>query len=177
MFPFSIILGFGTGFQPVAGFNWGAKEYDRVLESHRFASRLALIGAGIMAVILIAFADPIIVAFAGTDPEMREFGKLCIILQSIALPVHAWVAVVNMLCSGLGNASGAFLLATSRQGSCMIPILYPLAYFFAETGLAAVQAAADVLSLVFAIPIAIHMTRKIKNTWREYEAQTGMKLQ
>ena len=177
MFPFSIILGFGSGFQPVAGFNWGAKRYDRVMGCYKFASIVAIVGAVVMAAVLVIFADPIIVLFAGTDLQMREIGGLAIILQSIALPVHAWVAVVNMLCSGLGNASGAFLLATSRQGSCMIPILYPLAYFFAETGLAAVQAAADVLSLVFAIPIAIHMTRKIKNTWREYEAQTGMKLQ
>ena len=39
MFPFGVILGFGTGFQPVAGFNWGAKRYDRVEESYRFAAR------------------------------------------------------------------------------------------------------------------------------------------
>ena len=177
MFPFSIILGFGSGFQPVAGFNWGAKRYDRVMGCYRFASIVAIIGAVVMAGVLVIFADPIIVLFAGTDLQMRQIGGLAIILQSIALPVHAWVAVVNMLCSGLGNASGAFLLATSRQGSCMIPILYPLAHFFAEAGLAAVQAVADVLSLVFAIPIAIQMTRKIKGTWREYEAETGIKLQ
>lgn len=171
MFPFSIILGFGTGFQPVAGFNWGAKAYDRVLESHRFASRLALVGAGIMAVILIAFADPIIVAFAGTDPQMREFGKLCIILQSIALPVHGWVAVVNMLCAGLGNGGGALALSTARQGSCFLPILYPLTFFFGIYGIAAVQAAADVLSLVLAIPICIYMIKKIKAAKEQHGAQ------
>ena len=161
MFPFSIILGFGTGFQPVAGFNWGAKEYDRVLESHRFASRVALIGSAAMAVVLIVFADPIIVAFAGTDPEMREFGKLCIILQSIALPVHGWVAVVNMLCAGLGNGGGALALSTSRQGSCFLPILYPLVFFFGMYGIAAVQALADVLTLALAIPICIYMLKKV----------------
>ena len=162
MFPFSIILGFGTGFQPVAGFNWGAKEYDRVQESYRFAAKIALIGAATMSAILILFADPIIVTFAGDDPEMREFGRLCIILQSVALPVHSWVAVVNMLCAGLGNSGGALALSTSRQGSCFLPILYPLAFFFAEYGLATVQAAADILSLALAIPICIYMLKKIK---------------
>jgi len=170
MFPFSIILGFGTGFQPVAGFNWGAKEYDRVLQSHKVASMLALVGSAIMAVVLIVFADPIIVAFAGTDPEMRELGRLCIILQSIALPVHGWVAVVNMLCAGLGNGGGAFALATARQGSCMLPILYPLVFFFGAYGIVAVQAAADVLSLLLAIPICIYMIKKIK-TAREQHLQ------
>ena len=38
MFPFSIILGFGSGFQPVAGFNWGAERYDRVEQSYRFSA-------------------------------------------------------------------------------------------------------------------------------------------
>ena len=171
MFPFSIILGFGTGFQPVAGFNWGAKCYDRVMESYRFSSAVALIGSVIMAGLLIVFADPIIVLFAGTDPEMRRIGAICIILQSIALPVHAWVAVVNMLCAGLGNAGGAFLLATARQGSCMLPLLYPLVSLFGEYGVVSVQALADVLSLALAIPIALFMIRKIKQAAQLHAAE------
>lgn len=162
MFPFSIILGFGSGFQPVAGFNWGAKRYDRVKESYQFSSLVAFVGGLVMAVFLIMMADPIIVAFAGDDPQMRELGALCIRLQSIALPIHGWVAVVNMLCAGLGNAGGAFLLATSRQGTCMLPILFPLAHFFGELGIASVQAIADVLSLALAIPIILHMLKKIR---------------
>ncbi len=162
MFPFSIILGFGTGFQPVAGFNWGAKQYDRVQQSYRFSSFVAVIGGIIMAAILIVLADPIIVAFAGEDPQMRSFGSLCIRLQCIALPIHGWVAVVNMLCSGLGNAMGAFLLATARQGTCMLPILYPMAHLMGVTGICSVQAVADVLSLILAIPISLSMVKKIK---------------
>ncbi len=162
MFPFCIILGFGNGFQPVAGFNWGAKRYDRVTESYRFSSMVSLVGSTVMAIAIALFADPIIVIFAGTDAEMREIGKLCIWLQCVALPIHAWVAMVNMLCVGLGNAKGAMLLATARQGSCFLPILYPLALLFGAYGIAAVQAAADVLSLALAIPLAISMTKKIK---------------
>lgn len=162
MFPFSIILGFGTGFQPVAGFNWGAKRYDRVLQSYRFSTIVALVGGTIMAVALILLADPIIVAFAGEDPQMHSIGALSIRLQCLALPVHGWVAVVNMLCAGLGNASGAVLLSTSRQGSCMIPILFPMTYLFGAYGIASVQALADVLSLALAIPISLYMLKKIK---------------
>ena len=161
MFPFSIILGFGTGFQPVAGFNWGAERYDRVKESYRFSSWVALIGAAVMAGLLALLADPIIVAFAGSDPEMRQIGGLCIMLQCISLPVHAWVAVVNMYCNGLGNAAGAFLLATSRQGTCFIPVLFPLARLFGAFGLASAQAVADVLTLIMAVPIAVYMKNKV----------------
>ena len=169
MFPFSIILGFGTGFQPVAGFNWGAKRYDRVEGCYRFASWTAVIGAAAMCAILAIFSDPIIVLFAGTDPEMRRIGGLCIVLQCIALPVHAWVAVVNMYCAGLGNATGALVLATSRQGTCMLPIVHLLAYFFGAVGIAAVQAVADVLSLALAIPIAIYMNKKVRTAQKALE--------
>ena len=162
MFPFGIILGFGNGFQPVAGFNWGAKRYDRVEESYRFSAWVALIGATVMAVLFAVFADPIIGLFAGDSPEMRKIGILCTITQCVALPIHAWVAIVNMLCVGLGNAKGAFILSTARQGSCFVPILYPLAWAFGAYGVASVQALADVLTLALAIPIIISMTKKIR---------------
>ena len=174
MFPFGIILGFGQGFQPVAGFNWGARRFDRVQQSYRFSSRTALIGGAIMAAVLIIFADPLIVAFAGTDPEMREVGRLCIILQCIALPLHGWVAVVNMLCAGLGNARGALLLSTARQGTCFLPILYPMAYFFGVNGVASVQAVADVLTLIPAIPLALVMMKRIRLAREEEEKRQGL---
>ena len=162
MFPFGIILGFGNGFQPVAGFNWGAKRYDRVEESYRFSSRVALIGSIVMAVALAVCAEPVIMLFAGTDPEMTRVGALCLRLQCLALPLHAWVAIVNMLCVALGNATGAFLLATARQGSCFIPFVHLSAFLWQENGIAAVQALADVLSMFLAVPLAIMMMRKVK---------------
>ena len=161
MFPFSIILGFGNGFQPVAGFNWGAKRYDRVKESYRFSSRVAFWGGLVMAVVCIVLADWLIVLFAGTDEEMRKIGGFAIITQAVALPIHAWVAIVNMYCVGLGNARGALILSTARQGSCFLPILYPLAWLFGAYGVGAVQAAADVLTVLLAVPILRNMNRKL----------------
>ena len=102
---------------------------------------------------------------------MRRIGVICMVSQCVALPVHAWVAIVNMLCAGLGNAGGALALATARQGTCMLPVLFPLAYLFGEYGLASVQAIADVLSLALAIPICMYMVKKIKLA-REQMGQT-----
>ena len=169
MFPFSIILGFGSGFQPVAGFNWGAKRYDRVQESYRFCAKVAIIGSVIMGLFVGVFADTFVVLFAGTDEEMRRIGVICMVSQCIALPIHGWVAVVNMLCAGLGNAKGALALSTARQGSCFIPILYPLAWIFGAYGIAVVQAAADVLSMVLAVPIIRGMQKKISAARAELE--------
>ena len=169
MFPFSIILGFGNGFQPVAGFNWGAKRYDRVEESYRFSAKVSIWGAVAMGLVLALLADKIIVAFAGTDPEMRRIGVICMVSQCIALPIHAWVATVNMLCAGLGNAKGALILASARQGTCFIPILHLMAWALGAYGVATVQAVADLLSLALAIPIAIGMGRKIRNAMQQQE--------
>lgn len=164
MFPFGIILGFGTGFQPVAGFNWGAKRFDRVREGYQFAARTAIIGAAVMGLALAAFAQPLIGLFAkaGHAEEMLEIGALCIRLQCLALPVHGWVAVVNMFCAGLGNARGALLLSTSRQGTCFLPIVYPMAWLWGANGVAAVQAAADVLTIFWAVPLIRRVMAQIQ---------------
>jgi len=168
MFPFGIILGFGSGFQPVAGFNWGAKRYDRVEESYRFAAKFALIGSTIMAAFLIIFADQAILLFAEADPEMQQIGKFSIILQSIAMPIHAWVAVVNMLCAGLGRAKGALLLSTARQGSCFLPIV-PILALFGAYGIASVQAVADILTIVLAIPLLRRVMRDVRQAKAQQE--------
>ena len=162
MFPFGVILGFGTGFQPVAGFNWGAKRYDRVEESYRFAARTAVVGAAVMGVLLAIFAEPLITLFAKADPEMQAVGALAIRLQCLALPAHSWVAVVNMLCAGLGKALGAVLLSTARQGTCFLPIVYPMTMLGGANGVAAVQAVADVLSIALAVPLVRRMKAMIR---------------
>lgn len=167
MFPFSIILGFSSGFQPVAGFNWGAKLYSRVRESYRFSSIVAIVGAVIMGAVLAIFAKPIAGLFGDSGGEMQQYGTLCIQLQCLALPIQAWLTVVNMLCAGLGRAKEAFLLSTSRQGTCFIPILYPLVHFFGAYGVVSAQAAADALTLVLGIPIAIIVAKAIRKAERE----------
>jgi len=169
MFPFGIILGFAQGFQPVAGFNWGAKRYDRVEESYNFSSKVSFIGALVMAAVVTLFADTFILLFAGADEQMRHIGRICMITQAIALPIHAWVAIVNMFCAGLGNAKGALALSTARQGTCFIPILYPLAFFFGAYGIASVQAIADVLTIFLAIPIIRKMKKQIAEVARSQE--------
>ena len=167
MFPFSIILGFCSGFQPVAGFNWGAKRYDRVLKCYRFSAWTAVIGAVVMGLILGLAANPIIRLFAEADPDMQRIGALTIGLQCISLPIHGWVAVVNMLCAGLGYARGALLLATARQGSCFFPIVFPMAGIWGENGVASVQAVADVLTLFLAVPIVRHVLKMVRKAMEE----------
>ncbi len=164
MFPFGIVLGLSTGFQPVAGFNWGAKRYDRVRESFRFTAKASIVLGVVIGVLLSIFSDRLIVLFAGTDAQMRFIGSICMISQAAALPIHGWVAVVNMYCAGLGDAKGASLLSSARQGTCFLPIIYPLSWLFGAYGVALVQSAADVLTLLLAVPILRKLQKKINDT-------------
>ena len=122
---------------------------------------MALIGSVVMGLALAVFSDRLIVLFSGTDGQMRRIGVICMVSQCLALPVHGWVAIVNMLCAGLGNAKGALALATARQGTCFLPIVYPMAWLMGAYGVATIQAVADVLSLILAVPIIRGMKKKI----------------
>ena len=170
-FPFAIILGFGMGYQPVVGFNWGAKRMDRVRESLKFATKVAVIGAIIVGGILFITAKPIVQIFnSEADAEVLQLGIFCIRLQCLVLVIHSWQTIVNMFYAGIGNAKCALLLSTSRQGYCFIPAAIILPKIIGITGVAASQAAADMLSLIVVIPLAVRAYHLID---REEELQTA----
>jgi putative MATE family efflux protein len=162
MFPTAAILGFGQGYQPVAGFNWGAKRYDRVQQAFRFTSISGAIVSTLMGITLFFLAEPIMRLFTATDPVMIAIGVLSIRLQCVSMPVHAWVLVVNMSYAALGKARGAAVLSISRQGLCLIPMIVLLPVFWGAEGLAAAQAASDFLSLLIALPLCIRIIRQVK---------------
>lgn len=162
MVPFSIFLGFGQGFQPICGFNWGARRYDRIIEGFRLSTIITAGFATVLAVIISLFAEPIIFLFTEADLEIVRIGRICLITQCVALPVHAWGVVVNMLYAGLGKAVGAFLMSISRQGLFFFPVALVLPRLMDELGVACVQGAADFLTLALALPLAIKGIRELR---------------
>jgi Na+-driven multidrug efflux pump len=162
MFLTASVLGFGQGYQPVAGFNWGAKRYDRVYKAFWFSSVAGVIGVSILSLIIGVFSRQIMLLFTTADEEMLAIGNLCIRLQCLAMPIHAWVIVVNMSYAGLGKARGAAILSIARQGLCFIPMILLLPRLFGVNGLAGAQAASDTLSLLIALPLCIKMLKEIR---------------
>lgn len=126
MVPFAIFLGFGQGFQPTCGFNWGAGRYDRVRKLLKTATIMSLTASTLIGLAVGFLAAPIIREFSVNDPEMIAIGEICLRSQCLAMPVHAWGVVINMLYAGLGKAKGALLLGTSRQGTCFLPMVFLL---------------------------------------------------
>lgn len=165
MIPSNIALGFGQGFMPVAGYNWGAKRYDRVKKSYTFSTITIFLFTLLISVVLIIFSEEIIQLFTESDTEMLEIGSFCLITQSIIMPFNAAAIMLNMFYSSLGRPIGSVILSLSRQGYCFLPVFYILPAIYGILGLAAVQAVADVLSFILAIPFAVHIVKIVDKTF------------
>ena len=96
---------------------------------------------------------------------MEAIGTLCIRMQCLALPIHAWVCIVNQFCAALGRAKGAALLSMSRQGTCLLPII-PIMKLFGANGIASAQAVADILTLLLAVPMIRVVMRQVDEAER-----------
>jgi len=161
-FPFAIILGFGQGYQPIVGYNWGAKQFKRVKESLLFALKVSIVGAIVMGVIIFIFTSPIVHVFnKQADGEVLRIGMLCIRLQCITLVFHAVNSIVNMYYAGIGHALYALLINTSRQGYCFIPVLFIAPIFLGVNGIAGAQAIADTLAMLIVIPLMLKAFKEL----------------
>lgn len=163
MFMTSACLGFGQGFQPVAGYSWGAKRYDRVRESFRFSMITCVAGISLVGLAVAVFAKPILLQFTENDAELVRIGVFSLRIQCLAMPFHGFGIIVNMCCAGIGRALPAMLLGMSRQGLCFFPILPLMIRLWGVWGIAAVQGVADMLVLVLAVPIAVRLSRDIRH--------------
>ncbi|MBQ9269250.1 MAG: MATE family efflux transporter [Oscillospiraceae bacterium] len=170
-FPFAFILGFGQGYQPVVGYNWGARQYGRVRESLSFSAAVSVIGAIIVGGALAVMAGQIVMIFnSQADADVLSIGILCIRLQCAVLFSHALNSIINMFFAGIGDARRAILMSTARQGYVFIPIALILPRLFGATGVASVQAAADLICLVISVPLMITAYRLIAEREREQTA-------
>lgn len=162
MFINSALIGFGQGFQPVCGFNFGAKRYDRVLEAYFFCRRIALIFLSVMAVIMFAISTPIMRVFRREDAEVIRIGALALKMQCCLLPFQAYTIIGNMLAQSIGYSFRATLTAISKQGLFFIPAILILPEVFGILGLQLAQPVADGLTFVLTQVIVIMIVKELK---------------
>ena len=167
MLPFSVCLGLGQGYQPVNGFSVGARRWDRVKGGFRTASFMSVGVMLVISAVCFVFARQVIGLFTEADERLLRIGIFDLRLQCVALPLHAWVVIVNFFCVSSGKAVSGSLLSMSRQGICFFPILPVMTALWGEWGIAALQAVADVLTLCIAVPIMLRAAKEI----RRHEAE------
>ena len=139
MFANSALIGFGQGFQPVCGTNYGAGKYDRVREAYRFCVKTATVALVIMSVAGIIFAEPLIRLFRN-DPDVIKIGTVTLIAQFAAFVLNANTVLCNMLMQTIGMAFKASVIAMARQGLFFIPLIFILPRIFGLPGVEYCQA-------------------------------------
>ena len=153
MFSNSAMLGFGQGFQPVCGFNYGAKRYDRVKKGYFFLIKTSVIGLLIFAAVEFGFAEQFVGIFRD-DPAVIAIGAKALRFQCITLVLNSFIISSNMLLQTTGQVVPASVLGVARQ-AFLIPCLWLFTAAFGLTGLQMSQPVADVLTFVIAIPMAV----------------------
>ena len=155
MLIFSTALCIGQGYQPVAGYNYGAKKYARVRAAYKFTLILGLCVMGAASVAAFIFAPEIVTMYHRDDPKVIEIGTLALRIQCIAMPTVPFVVVGNMTFQSVGKAAQASFLSACRQGIfflVFIPVLPPILKL---TGVQCAQACADVCTFLEAIPMTL----------------------
>jgi Na+-driven multidrug efflux pump len=161
-FCFSALIGFYQGFQPVCGFNWGAKRFDRVRASILFSLKVATIGLTAFAIVLIAFAPALVNLFRPGDADVNAIGSLALRLQALLLPTMGWAVINNMAHQSLGMSKQASIMALARQGLFFIPAILALPALFGLMGVQLAQPVADLLAFGLAFPFGVPLLGSLK---------------
>lgn len=162
MFANSALIGFGQGFQPVCGFNYGAGKYKRVLDAFWFCVKYAFVFLIIVGTAGFVFAPELVALFRKGDEKVITVGTAALRYQVIAFPLSSWIVMCNMMLQSIGKGLKASIVASARQGLCFVPLIFILPYFFGLTGVEICQAVSDVLTLMISVPIGFSVIREMK---------------
>ena len=157
---FSVGLGIGQGFQPVAGFNYGAKKYSRVKEGTLFTLFLGMACIGIIAILSTVFAPQIIGLFRA-EPEVIEIGSTALRFYCIALIFFPVSVVVTMLFQSIGKNFSALFLSTLHGGLLFIPLCLILPRFIGVLGIELSQPISYAVSAVISLPMMITFLKSL----------------
>lgn len=160
MFIFSVGLGMGQGFQPVAAFNYGAEKYGRVKKGFWFTTCFGEILLGTFAMVGFFLSSQIIGIFRD-DLAVIEIGIIALRYQCIACFFQPLTVCTNMMFQSVGKSGMATLLSSLRSGACFLPLIYILPKFFGITGVQISQSIADIITFAITVPMLISFLKTL----------------
>ncbi|HIG0358526.1 MATE family efflux transporter [Clostridium sporogenes] len=158
---FYIVFGIGQGFQPVAGYNYGAKNFTRLKEAVKLSIKWSIISGIVISILFIVFAEGCMLIFT-RDREVINIGIKAFRAASLLFPLFGYVNTYAVLYQALGKALGAFILSISRQGIFYIPLIFILPKFIGLEGVIFCQTAADGLAFIETFIMAIWLNKNLK---------------
>ena len=153
MFGGSAMIGFGQGFQPVCGFNYGAKLYQRVKDGFWFCVKSSTVFLLAVSALGFIFA-PRLIALFRNDPEVIACGTAALRFQCVTFFTTGWTIMSNMMLQTIGKTGSATFMAMARQGIFFIPLIYILSHCLGLVGVQMTQSVADCLAFLCAIPLS-----------------------
>ena len=160
----NIIVGLGQGFQPAAGYNYGAGNKKRTWECFTFAIKVGTVICLVFGGFSALFAEEIMWFFCD-DAEVAVIGTKTLYFLCACIPFMAFSTFVNQLYQGLGFKLQATFLASCRQGIFFLPVIWLLPLFIDLTGVQSAQSIADICTFFISIPFIIIFYKKyIKET-------------
>ncbi len=161
MFANSVLIGFGQGFQPVCGMNYGAKLYKRVREAFWFGVKYSTVFLFFVSILAYIFAPQLISIFRD-DIDVVKIGKEVLRYQCLAFPLNGLIVFTNMMLQATGKGIWASIVASARQGFFFIPAVIILSMFFDLKGLEVSQTIADIGAFILALPVALYYMNQFK---------------
>ena len=161
------VFGFIKGFQPIAGYSYGAKKFDRLREAIKTSILWSTVFCVIFGVILALFPTAIVSQFTKGDAEMIRIGAASLRANGISIMLFGFYTVYSSLFLALGKGREGFILGACRQGICFIPVILLLPMVWGLNGIMYAQPIADVLSAVITVFMAIPLHKKLNEMQRK----------
>ena len=157
----AVLIGFGQGFQPVCGFNYGALLYDRVKKAYWFCVKVSTVFLAVVSVAGLLFA-PEIVGFFRNDPDVIDFGARALRLQCCTFFLCGFNMMSSMLTQTINKVREATVLAMARQGLFFIPAVLILPSLIGALGIQLAQPLSDVCALLLTVPLTRRVLREMR---------------
>ena len=167
MFINAFLIGFGQGFQPVCGFNYGAGLYARVRQGFWFCVKVGFIFLLVCALAGMGFAEEIVSLFRKGDPDVIAVGAAVLRWQFITFPLGSWIVMSNMMLQTIRKPVKATIISSARQGLFFIPLIFILSHYLGLQGVEMCQAVADLLTFILAIPLTCSVLNEMKRKQAE----------
>lgn len=159
-------MGINQGMQPIAGYNYGAQRFDRLMRVLTYAIVSATAVTVVGFVIAVTIPDVCARLFT-TDAELAALSAHGITFMAIMFPVVGYQVVITNFFQSIGKANISIFLSLSRQLLFLLPMLLVLPPIFGIDGVWASMPAADALAAIVAAWIMGVYMRKFKRQHRE----------
>ena len=155
-----MVFGFLKGFQPIAGYSYGAKKYDRLRQAIRTSILWSTIFCTVYGLAMAVFPTAVISQFTKGDMEMIQAGQKALRANGLSCLLFGYYTVYSSLFLALGKAREGFILGACRQGICFVPIILALPALWGINGILYAQPAADIISAIVAVAMSVRLHRE-----------------